>query len=180
MQPFEIIMTVFFVLAIIVFIINIRHQHRDIFIKLVSAGPEHIEEKIKDEIVGQLSKDCYSYYKSQNINPRDYLFMKVEGKCMEPKKINDQDIVLIEKFPFFQSSKQKSKKIKKGNVLLIDFVDKKKSRRIIKIREFVSLDEHGAAITQHYDESGAAKQSRHRHELKNIRGIVRYADGIIL
>lgn len=184
MDPIEITMTVFFVMSVLIVAYYFISRIRVIYIKPLSAGIPSSAEFVNDIVIGQLGKKDYSFYKSRGINPGKYKFMEVRGTCMSPKKIAIGDIVLIEKFSFlenlFSSSRffirRKKARIKKGDVLFIDFVDEHLQRRI-KLREFVSWEYDGySAITQCYGDDGQIHPSSSPHPLKYIYGIVRFVD----
>ena len=174
MQPIELTMTIFLLVIVIAFVFYTVPRLGVIYIKLVSAGSTKYDDAVKDKVIGQLSKEDFSYYEAMNIKPYNYSFMVVIGNCMSPKQICKGDIVLIEKFPFFVNNKQKKKKIKQGDILLIDFTDENSSQQRIKLREFVSFSGENA-MTRYYSGDHPQESSR-PHKLKNIRGIVRYVD----
>ncbi|MDR2563360.1 MAG: hypothetical protein LBC98_05390 [Prevotellaceae bacterium] len=184
MAPIEITMTIFFTITVLIVACHFIPRIRVIYIKPVSAGIPKSEDLVKDIVIGKLSKEDYSFYKSQKINPHKYKFKKVNGNCMTPKKIALNDIVLVKEFPLLENlfssvsffMKRKKARIKPGDVLFIDFVDEKSQRRI-KLREFVSWDkEEYKAVTQCYGDNDEIHPSSATHPLKYIYGIVRFVD----
>ena len=173
MQAIEITMTAFSVITVIILFIYIYSRYRVTYIKPVAAGDDSAE----DVAIGTLSKNDYIFYRNNGINPRKYKFMQVRGNCMKLREIYLDDIVLIEKFPFYKSNESKGKMLKKGDVLFINFIDEK-SQRKIKLREFVSINEKdkNSVDTLRYNDDGTIRCSKKPHRLKDIHGVVRYVD----
>lgn len=184
MEPLEITMTVFFSITVLIVAYYFVERPRIVSIKPVSAGIPSSEDLVKDLVIGELCEEDYLFYKSRGIDPNKYQFKQVRGTCMLPKGIDAGDIVLIKRFSFLENKlssspffiKCKKAKVKKGDILFIDFVDDA-SRRRIKLREFVSWTDDGhSAVTQCYGKQGEIHLSSAPHSLKYIYGIVRFAE----
>lgn len=100
------------------------------------------------------------------IRTRDYIRIKVRGRCMAPRNILDGEEWLVEPV---STKKPLEKQIKPNDVLLLYIDDLK----CFKIREFADF-ENGELKTGHY-ETGEFQFSSANHKPEQVMGIVKYA-----
>jgi len=100
------------------------------------------------------------------INSRDYIRVKVDGHCMEPRGINDKSQVLVLPLNNKESFK---KQVRQGDVLLIYLHDKK----VYKLRILENYDNERQLITYRY-ENGQKHRSQRNHNPNDVIGVVKY------
>lgn len=102
----------------------------------------------------------------KNINSRDYMRVKVDGHCMEPRGIKDGCQVLV--LPR-NKNEQFKKQVKLGDILLIYLHDKK----VYKLRILENYDNEKQLITFRY-ENGQKHRSQRNHNPDDVLGVVKY------
>lgn len=101
-------------------------------------------------------------------NTHKFHRLKVNGNCMSPVNINDQEEWLAEKF---NNNKSLCSQIKKGDVVLIY----RKDKDDYKIRRVETIDaERNELVTYWYQDNGEKKVSSKNHGKDLIMGILRY------
>ena len=102
------------------------------------------------------------------INTRNYIRIKINGKCMTPRNILDGEEWLVEPLSNIEDKKSI---LKVKDVILLYIEDK--SRYIL--REFEDYDIDGSLKTLRYNDDNTERHSSRNHQLNQVKGIVRYA-----
>ena len=137
---------------------------------VADAGPTR--ELTCEEQKGKSFYLPYQIIKTQQgmiLNTHDYLRVKVDGKCMEPRGILDKSQILVE--PLTKKQKEYFKKhVRLEDVLLIHLKDKD----VYKLRILQNYDNEKELITYRYLSNGEKHRSSRNHRPEDIVGIVRY------
>lgn len=102
------------------------------------------------------------------INTRNYIRIKINGKCMTPRNILDGEEWLVEPL---NNIEDKKSILKVKDVILLYIEDK--GRYIL--REFEDYDIDGSLKTLRYNDDKTERHSSRNHQLNQVKGIVRYA-----
>lgn len=121
----------------------------------------------------QRKHDSYSHYTTirlqsgKSLQSRDYICVKVDGKCMEPRGIKDESTVYV--FPINKAENFK-KQVRLEDVLLIYLKDK----RVYKLRILQNYDNERQLITYRYSNNGEKHLSSRTHKPEDVVGVVKY------
>ncbi len=152
------------ILLLVVYVLLNRPQK----IIVADAGPTR-ELTAKE----QRKNDSYAHYSTIKLQPdktlqtRDYIMVKVDGKCMEPRGIKDKCIVYVkplDKNIYFK------KQVKLEDVLLIYLHDK----GVYKLRILQNYDNEKQLITYRYMNNGEKHISSRTHNPNDVVGVVKY------
>jgi hypothetical protein len=135
---------------------------------LADAGSTH-------RLTGREQRQKDSFHPFRNISlqagkilqSRDYICVKVDGNCMEPRGIKNNSIVYV--LPLNKKEHFK-KQVRAEDVLLIYLPDK----NVYKLRILQNYDNKKQLITYRYDENGKKYISSRSHHPDNVRGVVKY------
>ena len=163
---FSVIIVVFEILLFSLYVVVNRMQK----VFTADAGPTHTltsKEQKSRTIYLPYQTICTSHGKQ--INTRNYLRVKVDGKCMEPKGISDKSQILVE--PLTENQRTYFKKyVRLEDVLLIHLKDKD----VYKLRILQNYDNEKELITYRYLSSGEKHRSSRNHKPEDVVGVVRY------
>lgn len=113
------------------------------------------------------SKPIYPKKGDEYLDMSKFIRTIVYGDCMKPKKLNNNDNVLVAKI---NNRKDILSQIEIGNVLLLYIPEK----NLYKFRELDRIGEDGLLYTIYYDSEGKPVSSSKPHTQDMVLGVAKY------
>jgi len=156
---------------LVLYAISSYYSDKLSFLRIIDAGPvvNHGKSNTNVKIKPLTSQDCIYTKERKRVNLSNFQQFAVVGECMRGRKIEEGNIVLVERF---DNKKDKKDLIKPQDILVIYLNDKK--YKGYKIREFKGFDEDGTLITFWYEEDNTKHRSSVNHQINQVAGVVKH------